>query len=103
MVMACCCKSHSLDALGFGDTPTTDWPRVWWVCSGLFNILPLYATGYHDPPTSRAGINRVISSYVPTIKSLQYARSILASQSATNATKALLVGMVKTPDETDLP
>ena len=66
-----------LDELGFSQTPTREsWPRVWWIGCGLLNILPIHAAGYHEsasnPPL--CAIDRVISSYAPTVKSLAYAR-----------------------------
>ena len=65
-----------LDELGFTQIPQLDevWPRVWWVGSGLLNILPIHASGYHDSTPPQTALDRVISSYAPTVKSLAYAR-----------------------------
>ena len=53
------------------------WPRLWWCVSGLLSFLPVHAAGHHD---TRAGaalptvIDRVISSYTPTLRGLIHAR-----------------------------
>nr|WP_052477717.1 CHAT domain-containing protein [Kibdelosporangium sp. MJ126-NF4]CEL13498.1 hypothetical protein [Kibdelosporangium sp. MJ126-NF4]CTQ99183.1 hypothetical protein [Kibdelosporangium sp. MJ126-NF4] len=60
-----------LEALGCVETPTGQWPRVWWVPIGETSLLPLHAAGLPDGP---AVLDRVISSYVPTLRVLQYSR-----------------------------
>ena len=52
----------------------TNWPRVWWVGSGLLNLLPIHAAGYHNETSGKTIIDRAISSYTPTVKALAYAR-----------------------------
>ena len=61
--------------LGFTETPSNDdeWPHIWWVPVGRLSVLPIHAAGYHTTP-ERSTIERVISSYVPTIRALGYAR-----------------------------
>ncbi|GAA1646128.1 hypothetical protein GCM10009733_049080 [Nonomuraea maheshkhaliensis] len=51
-----------------------DWPRVWWCPVGVLGYLPLHAAGHHDDP-SRTVLDRVVSSYTPTVRALAYARS----------------------------
>ena len=83
-----------LDELGFTQTPSYDetWPRVWWVGSGLLNILPIHASGYHDSTPPQTALDRVISSYAPTVKSLAYARERAArANQVTSNEKAILV------------
>ena len=94
----------TLDELGFTQTPSDEerWPRVWWVSSGLFNILPIHAAGYHDEGSNRTAIDRVISSYSPTIKSLAYARERSSRMAKVNCRTAMIVGMQSTPGETEL-
>lgn len=110
-----------LDALGHRGRPSAgeDWPRVWWVPGGLLGLLPLHAAGYHrgaaDPasppgPGDRAVIERVVSSYTPTIRALGYARGNYARGSMAEppganrtdgadpeVTRALVVAMPTTP------
>jgi tetratricopeptide (TPR) repeat protein len=92
-----------LDELGFTDTPVNkDWPRVWWVGCGLLTILPIHAAGYHDASPPRSAIDRVISSYTPTIKALAYAREMFIKASSSQKQKVILIGMPKTPHQQDL-
>jgi tetratricopeptide (TPR) repeat protein len=62
-----------LSALGFVDTPRTEWPRMWWVTSGPLSLLPMHAAGYHYT-RGESVLDRVISSYTPTIRALGHAR-----------------------------
>ncbi|MCE7011480.1 CHAT domain-containing tetratricopeptide repeat protein [Kibdelosporangium philippinense] len=62
-----------VEALGFVDTPRAGWPRMWWVAHGPLNLLPLHAAGYHYSH-GRSVLDRVISSYTPTIQALGHAR-----------------------------
>ena len=95
-----------LEALGFKRMPTEPraWPRVWWVGCGLLNLLPIHAAGYYeiaDPPQS--AIDLVISSYTPTLKSLQYSRDRSARSPTSQLQKIALIGMSETPEHKDLP
>jgi CHAT domain-containing protein len=80
---------------------------VWWVGSGLLNLLPIHAAGYHGKPgirgTNQSVIDRVISSYAPTLKALAYARERQARVASIDLQSCLLVGMPETPNETSLP
>jgi len=103
-----------LDELGFTQTPQLGeaWPRVWWVASGLLSLLPIHAAGYHDVQVTTENdvetpaptvLDRVISSYAFTVKSLSYAaeRTAKADQIG-KKTEAVLFGMPTTPDESPL-
>ena len=48
-------------------TKPGSWPRIWWVPGGLLGQLPLHAAGYHRQPGGRTVMDRVISSYTPTL------------------------------------
>jgi hypothetical protein len=39
--------------------PGEVWPRVWWVGSGLLNIFPIHAAGYHDIGPPETAVDRV--------------------------------------------
>ncbi len=90
-----------LDALGYQLTsaPGTVWPRVWWVPGGLLGYLPLHAAGYHREPAGSDGrrtvMDRVVSSYTPTVRALGYARE--RNTASTAAEQALIVAMPTTP------
>ncbi|MGW3788500.1 CHAT domain-containing protein [Micromonospora chokoriensis] len=67
-----------LDELGLRETPPPEaqWPRIWWCPTGPMTLLPLHAAGHHtsgDRP-ARTVIDRVVSSYTPTLRALREAR-----------------------------
>ncbi|MBJ6635874.1 CHAT domain-containing protein [Streptomyces sp. I5] len=98
-----------LDALGTharcsGQDREDPMPRVWWVPGGPLALLPLHAAGHHadpsDAPDRRTVLDRVVSSYTPTVRALRYARERAReagtpSHSATAS--ALVVAMPATP------
>ena len=95
-----------LDELGFTQTPPLGhaWPRVWWIGSGLLNVLPLHASGYHDSVPAQTALDRVVSSYAATVKSLAYARErVTKSGQIILKESAILVAMRTTPDRNSLP
>ncbi len=52
-------------------------PRLWWCPSGLLSFLPLHAAGHHATRADacpRTVMDRVVSSYIPTIAMLEHAR-----------------------------
>ena len=71
-----------LDELGIAGTPDGDpamWPRLWWCPTGPLTLLPLHTAGHHveavggeSPP--RTVLDRVVSSYTPTLRALVEAR-----------------------------
>ena len=95
-----------LNELGFTQMPShgETWPRVWWVGSGLLSILPIHAAGYHDSTPPETALDRVISSYASTVKSLSYARERVARANQVKLKeKAILVAMPTTPEQKSLP
>lgn len=80
------------DRLGLhGPTPDGEWHRLWWSPGGALASLPLHAAGHHGEapdaapdagtvpapaaavPGPRTVLDRVVSSYTPTIGALRYA------------------------------
>jgi tetratricopeptide (TPR) repeat protein len=90
-----------LDCLAHLTPPSTGQPlpRVWWSPTGPLTALPLHAAGYHDGgPTV---LDRVVSSYTPTIRALARLR---AAPDRANADGApLVVAMPDTPGHAALP
>ncbi|CAI7647776.1 unnamed protein product [Penicillium manginii] len=88
-----------LEALGFNNSPSdSNWPRVWWIPTGVLSQLPLHAAGYHTRGSSETVLDRVMSSYALSIKSLIFGRRHHIRQSAgPRSGHALLVAMNKTP------
>lgn len=101
-----------LDTLGFTRTPAGDtatWPRMWWCPTGPLTVLPLHSAGFHDDPddtTRRAVIDRVVSSYTPTLRALLEARSPRSSagstQDADGEGRLLIVSLDDTPGQRPL-
>ncbi|MGH3846544.1 MAG: CHAT domain-containing tetratricopeptide repeat protein, partial [Pseudonocardiaceae bacterium] len=89
-----------LHALGHHHPPPpgTVWPRVWWATGGLLGLLPIHAAGHHtDPPDPqhRTVMDRVVSSYTPTITALRHARQHTTTQATADQT--LIIAMPTTP------
>ena len=95
-----------LQRLGFTEAPKSDheWPHVWWIPVGLLSLFPIHAAGYHGKSDSRTVLDRVISSYAPTAKSLDQARSQVRSHLERNISpqSVLLVSMPDTPHRPSL-
>lgn len=94
-----------LSELGFCNSVNIgdSWPRIWWVGSRFLNILPIHAAGYHEPGDSRNCLDRVISSYSPSIKALLHSRNLATKAEPCDGQNVLLVGMPTTPNKRDLP
>ncbi|MET9730325.1 CHAT domain-containing protein [Streptomyces sp. NPDC006458] len=75
-------------------TPPEAWPRVWWAPGGLLGMFPLHASGRHDG-SGDSVLDRVVSSYTPTIGALRHARR---RPLPSRAGSALIVAMPTTPD-----
>jgi hypothetical protein len=72
-------------------------PRVWWMGVGLLAMAPFHAAGDHSPRSTRNTMSRAISSYIPTIKSLSYARQKPLELLNRPNPRLLLVAMPTTP------
>jgi len=90
--------SPVLTALGFTATlQSENLPRIWWCPIGEIAFLPLHAAG---PQSGADGaLDRVISSYTPTVRALGHARRARIDSAAT----ALVITMPETPDQASLP
>ena len=88
-----------LEALGFGKPISDDeWPRVWWIPTGQLSQLPLHAAGRHAQESTETVLDRVMSSYVSSIKALIHGRQnhvFILSRPLSD--HALLVAMRETP------
>ncbi|KAK4171655.1 CHAT domain-containing protein [Triangularia setosa] len=89
----------SLDALGF-KVPISNgnWPRVWWIPIGLLSQLPVHAAGRYTSDSAETALDRVMSSYAPSVKALIHGRRHPIRTSAGPLSgNALLVAMRETP------
>ncbi|MFJ1550729.1 CHAT domain-containing protein [Streptomyces sp. NPDC088246] len=72
-----------LDHLGIPAAPAGPLPRVWWAPGGVLGTLPLHAA---TPQEGAPGaLNRVVSSYTPTLRALHHARQRAARPAGTGA------------------
>ncbi|MGW0990851.1 CHAT domain-containing protein [Streptomyces sp. NPDC002486] len=76
-------------------------PRIWWVLAGPLGLLPIHAAGRHRQRTGHTAMDRVISSYTPTIRALSHARR--ATPPTAPPGKALIVAMANTSGAHPLP
>lgn len=83
-----------LSELGVHSTPAagTAWPRVWWCPAGALNFLPLHAAAPADGKD--AVLDRVVSSYLPSLGALLRSRS--APRPDTTTTAPLIVAVPET-------
>ena len=80
-----------LDELG----PSGQRRRIWWVTCGLMSVAPIHAAGDHSENSLDYTMNHVMSSYISSVKALQYARA--RQRAPLDSTKRmLLVTMPKT-------
>jgi tetratricopeptide (TPR) repeat protein len=78
------------------DALPIDLSRVWWLPTGLLGIFPLHAAGHPGHP---GALDRLVSSYIPTLRALAYARS----QSPAVSRDQLIVTLADAPGLPPLP
>jgi tetratricopeptide (TPR) repeat protein len=93
-----------LDRLGLRLTPDegAPWPRLFWCPTGWASFLPLHAAGRHLDGERATVLDRVVSSYTPTLRALIRARAELAGR-ATAEPAPLLISLPETPGGGGLP
>ncbi|PON25451.1 hypothetical protein TGAM01_v205746 [Trichoderma gamsii] len=64
-----------LNALGFTERPLDEkWPHVWWIPTGKLTKFPLHAAGHHLRHSGETTLDRVVSSYAASVKSIIHTR-----------------------------
>ncbi|KAF8250274.1 hypothetical protein K440DRAFT_659708 [Wilcoxina mikolae CBS 423.85] len=63
-----------LERLCLNGSESTNLSHIWWIGVGALSKAPFHAAGDHSRGSTRNTISRVISSYIPTIRALFYAR-----------------------------
>lgn len=97
-----------LDSLGLTGPPANGmpWPRVWWCPTGMMSFLPLHAAGEHrslyDGSAGDGALDRVVSSYTPTLRTLGVAAGRAAAVRAPEDGDLLVVAP-QTPGTPELP
>ncbi|KAF5571365.1 30S ribosomal S17P protein [Fusarium phyllophilum] len=60
-----------LDALGLKSPVLDDnWPHIWWIPTDALSCIPIHAAGRYNQGSTETVLDRTISSYALTIKSL---------------------------------
>ncbi|CUU55375.1 CHAT domain-containing protein [Parafrankia irregularis] len=82
--------------------------RVWWCLSGFLSFLPVHAAGYHgtrSDATPLTVMDRTVSSYTPTLRTLIYARRDRAVENTFDGPRhrVLVAAMPTTPGASPLP
>jgi tetratricopeptide (TPR) repeat protein len=91
-----------LDRLGLAPgAPGSALPRLWWMPTGMLCFLPLHAAGHHTRRDGSTVMDRVVSSYTPTVRALRQAPATLST--IRPAAKSLVVAMPTTDGHHDLP
>ncbi|KAH0556259.1 hypothetical protein GP486_005813 [Trichoglossum hirsutum] len=82
-----------------------DLPRVWWIGTGLASSFPFHSAGDISVGPRENASYRVISSYTPTLKALQYTRDHIRTSTPSRhyPWKAVIMTMPETPGASDLP
>ena len=95
--------SSILDHLGFTETPVDgqNWPHVWWIPTGPLSRLPIHAAGLHFKRSGETVMDRVISSYAPSVKSSVHGRR--RENIRKGPVQALLLAMESTQSQAPLP
>ncbi len=88
-----------LDHLGVLASPNGPWPRLWWSPTGTLSTLPLHAACPADG--SPGALDRVVSSYTPTLRALRHARERAAGPADTG--RLLVVAVADTEGLPPLP
>jgi tetratricopeptide (TPR) repeat protein len=94
-----------IDTLGFTQPPPVGnpFPRIWWVLTGILSRFPLHAAGHHLIPTSTNTVmDRVMSSYSSSIKTLLRIRDCSYRPAVLKESNALLIAMSNTPKRDSL-
>ncbi|RDA85960.1 hypothetical protein CP532_0817 [Ophiocordyceps camponoti-leonardi (nom. inval.)] len=64
-----------LEALGFTGPPSEgSWPHIWWIPTGPLSRFPLHAAGYHLSGGHRTALDRVVSSYSSSVRTIMRTR-----------------------------
>lgn len=73
------------------------YPRLWWLPTGPLTLLPLHAAGHHGRTLVSGAptvLDRVVSSYTPTMSSLRHARQ---GRRYRDTDRALIIAIADTP------
>ncbi|GLA04619.1 hypothetical protein AnigIFM60653_004674 [Aspergillus niger] len=97
-----------LDYLGYLHPPEQGqpWPHIWWIPTWRLVYFPIHAAGIHNKNTDETVLDRVVSSYASSVRSLIHSRQGALPETPSSTTKpqqALLISMPETPKQSSLP
>jgi tetratricopeptide (TPR) repeat protein len=90
-----------LSDLAYNSAPqdSNSWPHVWWVLTGVLCLYPIHAAGVGLHSKKNNVMNRVISSYTPTLRALFQARTqyacLVAEKALSSKTETILSMLIK--------
>ena len=76
---------------------TDSLPQVWWVGGGMMALSPLHAAGNHSPGSLDNTLSHAVSSYAPTLRSLQFGQATSRPSARLELANILIVSMPTTP------
>lgn len=79
------------------DKPPGRLPRVWWVGGGLMALASVHAAGIHTEGSTESTMSHVVSSFVPTFKSLKVVRNKPWAPLKQQSHSILITSMSTTP------
>ncbi|KAH7013025.1 CHAT domain-containing protein [Ilyonectria destructans] len=93
-----------LDELGLGQIGANErWPHVWWIPTGVLAKYPIHAASSYSPTSSGSVLDRVVSSYSTSVKTIIQGHSRQAQKVGTSRpNNVVLVGMEETPGQRHL-
>ncbi|KAF7502933.1 hypothetical protein GJ744_004809 [Endocarpon pusillum] len=93
-----------LHMLRFTITPSDGcWPHIWWIPTGPLAKFPIHAAGCHSRSPSDNVIDRVISSYSSSVRTIMHGRDYRSQTiRMPRSEEIILVAMQKTPEQSDL-
>lgn len=91
-----------LEELGFlHPSVNEDMPHVWWIPTGPLSKFPLHAAGIHRDGSTQSVLDRVMSSYSVSVRSIVHSRRRVRPEPSA-LSEALLIGMRHTPKCSEL-
>jgi CHAT domain-containing protein len=95
-----------IESIGYtkteGPTSEIELPRVWWIGVGLLAHFPFHAAGCYEKGQVECAMDIINSTYVPTIKSLLYAKQKDIILPNSPSAKTCFVTMENTPEHDSL-
>ncbi|KAK6542265.1 hypothetical protein TWF694_006225 [Orbilia ellipsospora] len=89
-----------LEALSITEDSSDEKSHIWWIPTEALAFLPIHAAGKHLEGGNETVIDRTISSYSLSLRSMLYGRQ---KKTASDSNEALLISMSKTPSQSSLP